>query len=85
MRNGKQAVNHKPHSAKITTFLTINFHTGISNKIKSKPYFAPGKVLGGSARDASPVGRLVLPSGIRVDVFSEAALLSLIKEAVLGK
>ena len=57
----------------------------LSNKIKSKPYFAPGKVLGGSARDASPVGRLVLPSGIRVDVFSEAALLSLIKEAVLGK
>jgi len=54
----------------------------LSNQLKSKPSFAPGKVLEGGARNASTVGRLVLPSGMRVDIFSETALLSLIKEVV---
>lgn len=55
----------------------------LSNELKSKPSFAPGRVLEGGARNASPVGRLILTSGMRVDIFSEATLLSLIKEVVL--
>lgn len=50
---------------------------------KNKPLFAVGKLIDSGTRNASPVGRMILPNGIRVDVFSEAALLSLIKEVVL--
>jgi hypothetical protein len=55
----------------------------LKKKLKSKPLFAAGKILDSGARNILPVGRLISSGGVRVDIFSEAVLLTLIKEAVL--
>jgi len=49
-------------------------------RLKNSPTFAHAKI----AKSNAPVGRLVLPSGMRVEIFSEAVLLSLLKEAMLS-
>ena len=54
-----------------------------SRKLKQQPTFAAGKLIDSGARSTPLVSRLILPNGMRVDIFSEATLLTLMKDALL--
>ena len=56
----------------------------LSKQLNHQPSFAVGKLMDSGARSAPLISRLVLPNGLRLDVFSESALLVLIKEVVLA-
>lgn len=55
-----------------------------AKKSKKAPLFAHAKLLNPAARNSSPVGRLILPNGMRAEIFSEPVLFSLIKEMALA-
>ena len=59
------------------------WHKRISkNTPKSKPLFTRAKVVDVLGKGSSPAGRLILPNGVRVDIFSEVTLTAFILDAM---